>query len=74
MRRLVLASLFFARAEIGWMSRLTIDSWTYFFALLMILKLVSEIMLKASEWVLERGCQGCLHFTKQRKMAPSVSG
>ena len=22
---------------------------------------------QASEWVLERGCQGCLHFTKRRK-------
>ena len=33
----------------------------------MILILVSENMLKASKWVLERGCQGCLRCTNLRK-------
>ena len=61
------AFAFSARVEIEWMFQLTTVFWIYFFAQLMILKLVSENMLKASKWVLERGCQGCLRYTNLRK-------
>ena len=64
---LELVSPFFARAEIVWMFQSTTDSWTYCFVPQMILRSVSEIMLKASRWVPERECQGCLHYIKRRK-------
>ena len=49
------------------MFQLTTVFWMYFFVLQMILKLASENMLKASKWVLERECQGCLRYTNIRK-------
>ena len=68
-----LAFGFSARVETEWMFQLTTVFWTYSFVLQKTLKLVSEIMLKASKWVLERECQGCLHCiqTQEKWRLPS---